>query len=90
MRDSNLRETDLLDSDTGESKRFGDYAIALGYCTSADVKRAVKIQKDLINRGHPHMLIGLVMVRYGIIDAGQLIDVLKTFERNEVMSLVAD
>ncbi|GJM26893.1 MAG: hypothetical protein DHS20C16_33080 [Phycisphaerae bacterium] len=82
--------SDLHESDRSESMRFGDYAIALGYCTSADVNRAVKIQKDLINRGHPHMLIGLVMVRYGIIDAGQLIDVLKTLERQEVTSLVAD
>ncbi len=78
------------ESESAESKRFGDYAIALGFCTSADVDRAVKIQKDLVNRGYPHMLIGLVMVRYGIIDAGQLIDVLKTFEREEVMSLAAD
>ncbi len=83
-------ESELHELEPQETKRFGDYAVALGYCTSADIKRAVKIQKDLVNRGYPHMLIGLVMVRYGIIDAGQLIDVLKTFDRNEVTSLVAD
>jgi hypothetical protein len=87
---SKLRKSELGESELSESMRFGDYAIALGYCTSDDVNRAVKIQKDLVNRGYPHMLIGLVMVRYGIIHAGQLIDVLKTLERNEVTSLVAD
>lgn len=73
-----------------ETKRFGDYTIALGFCTSDDVNRAVKIQKDLVARGYPHMLLGLVMVRYGIIDAGQLIDVLKTLQREEVTVLQAD
>jgi len=72
-----------------EMKRFGDYVVALGYCTSEGVDRAVKIQKDLVSRGYPHMLIGLVMVRYGIIDGGQMIDVLKTLERTHVAAIHA-
>ena len=73
-----------------EAKRFGDYAVELGFCTRADVKRAVRIQSDLVERGFPQMLIGLVMVRYGIIDNGQLIQILKILERQQVPALAAD
>jgi hypothetical protein len=68
-------------------KRFGDYAVEMGYCTYADVEEALRIQHDLVTRGFPRMLIGLVMVRYGIIDNNQLIQVLKVLEREQVASL---
>ena len=70
-------------------KRFGDYAVESGYCSRDDVDRVVEIQRDLAERGHPRMLIGLVMVRYGIITNGQLIDVLKTLEKKQVESIMA-
>lgn len=73
-----------------ELKRFGDYAVELGFCTPDDVRRAVHIQADLVARGFPHMLIGIVMVRYGIIDNGQLIEVLKVLERDRVPALAAE
>ena len=71
-------------------KRFGEYAVELGYCTPADVDRAVDIQRDLVGRGFPKMLIGLVMVRYGIIENGQLLHILKILEREQVPALLAD
>lgn len=70
-----------------ELKRFGDYAVEMGYCSAAEVERAVDIQSDLIARGFPRMLIGLIMVRYGIIDNTQLIDILKVLERERVPAL---
>ena len=71
-------------------KRLGDYAVELGYCTRADVQRAVEIQSDLESRGFPRMLIGLVMVRYGIIDNGQLLHILKILEDCRVPALLPD
>ncbi|MCB9849388.1 MAG: hypothetical protein H6817_01635 [Phycisphaerales bacterium] len=70
-------------------KRFGEYAVEMGYCTPADVLRAVSIQDDLEARGFPRMLIGLVMVRYGIIDNGQLLHILKILEQQHVPSILA-
>lgn len=71
-------------------KRFGEYAVELGYCTAGDVDRAVGIQRDLVQRGFPKMLIGLVMVRYGIIENGQLLNILQILERERVPALLAD
>ena len=72
------------------SKRIGDYAVDLGFCSPKDVSRALEIQCDLVGRGHPRMLLGILMVRYGIIDGGQLIQILKTLEANKVESILAD
>ena len=68
-------------------KRFGEYAVEMGFCLSYDVDRAVQIQEDLIDRGFPRALIGLIMVRYGIISNSQLIEVLKVLEREQVAAL---
>ena len=68
-------------------KRFGDYAVEMGYCTHQDVEEALRIQHDLATRGFPRMLIGLVMVRYGIIDNNQLIQILKVLEKEQVASM---
>ncbi len=73
-----------------ELKRFGDFAVELGYCSRGDVDRAVTIQKDLKDRGHPHMLLGIVMVRYGIIDNSQLIEILQVLEREQVAAILPD
>ena len=71
-------------------KRFGDYAVDLGFCTRGDVLQALRIQDDLVERGFPKMLLGLVMVRYAIITNHQLIAVLKILERRNVNCLIAD
>lgn len=70
-------------------KRFGDYAVELGYCTTAEVEQAVETQEDLVKRGFPRTLIGIVMVRYGIIDNNQLIQVLKVLEKQRIPTLAA-
>jgi hypothetical protein len=70
-------------------KRFGDFCVEMEFCTPAQVEEAVQIQRDLVRRGFPRMLIGLVMVRYGIIDNSQLIQVLKALEHDRVESILA-
>lgn len=72
------------------AKRFGDYAVDFGFCTRGDVLNALNIQRDLVERGFGQMLLGLVMVRYGIISNHQLIQVLKILEREHVDCLIAD
>jgi len=73
-----------------EIRRFGEYAVEMGYCTQRDVARAVEIQRDLASRGFPKMLIGLVMVRYGIIHSGQLLHILRVLHDQQVPALLAD
>lgn len=73
-----------------KNKRFGDYAVDFGFCTRGDVLNALNIQRDLIDRGHGQLLLGLVMVRYGIISNHELIQVLKVLEREHVDCLIAD
>ena len=72
-----------------EMKRFGDFCVEMGFCTPAQVDEAVQIQEDLQKRGFKRMLIGLVMVRYGIIDNRQLIQVLKALEHERVDAIFA-
>lgn len=74
----------------GTPKRFGDYAVELGYCTRGDVLHAIQTQNDLVERGFPKMLLGLVMVRYGIITNHQLIRILRLLEKKKVDCLLAD
>ncbi len=69
-------------------KRFGEYAVEMGYCSEDDVHRAVEIQKDLAERGFPRMLIGIVMVRYGILNNHQLIEILKVLDKDRVEALL--
>jgi hypothetical protein len=80
-----LEKANLMD----EMKRFGEYAVDLGYCTTKDVARAVDIQDDLVKRGFPRMLIGLVMVRYGVINNGQLLHILQMLEAQRVSAILS-
>ncbi len=73
---------DQQDQPVTYQKQFGDYAVESGFCSRKDVDRALAIQRDLEERGFPHMLIGLVMVRYAIIDNGELIHILKIMQRD--------
>lgn len=58
--------------------RLGEMAVAKGYCTSEQLDEALRIQADLADRGRdPRPLLGILMVRHGILSTGQLIEMLK-------------
>lgn len=48
-----------------------------GYLTQAQVTGALIFQKSLPGKGHPHKLIGLIMLELGLLGTTELIDVLR-------------
>ena len=60
--------------------RFGDLAVAKGFCTAKDVAQALKLQAEQDKRGDPHQLLGILMIREGILSTAQLIEMLKELQ----------
>lgn len=52
--------------------RFGDYLVEKGSITSADLQRALQIQKNLQNQGKSAPLVGNLLVEMGVIDRATL------------------
>jgi hypothetical protein len=57
--------------------RFGDLAVAKGFCTAKDVAKALKLQAAQDKRGERHRLLGILMIQEGILSTAQLIELLK-------------
>jgi hypothetical protein len=62
--------------------RFGEMAVALGFCTREDVQRALRAQRHSEQQGKPRVLIGILLVQQGAISTGQLIAVLRQYEED--------
>jgi len=62
--------------------RFGDIAKKLGFVTDADLERALRVQRERLERGEEHRLLGLTLLELGLIDTGQLIEILRVYEEN--------
>jgi len=75
-----LHESPLYES--ASSELFGEIAIKLGFISKKEVKEALMIQQKDIKAGKPHRLIGLVMLEEGMIDNGQLIELLRYYEQD--------
>lgn len=56
---------------------FGQVAIRKGYVNEQQVREALARQKDLIQNGAPHKLIGMIMLEMGALDTTELIEVLR-------------
>lgn len=56
---------------------FGQVAVRKGFVTPQDVEEALRRQKDLAAQGHPHRLIGMIMLEMGVLGTTELIDVLR-------------
>lgn len=62
------------------SELFGDIAIRLGHVSEEDVARALERQKEEMDIGHDHKLIGMHMLEMGLLSTSQLIEILKYYE----------
>ncbi|MBN1417320.1 MAG: UDP-glucose 4-epimerase GalE [Planctomycetes bacterium] len=71
----------LAQREATSAELFGEVAIRLGFVREKDVIRALAIQKDLLERGEKHKLIGLIMLEQGMITNAQLIEILRYYER---------
>lgn len=60
--------------------RFGDLAVAKGFCTAKDVAKALKLQDEQDERGERHRLLGILMIQEGILSTAQLIEMLKELQ----------
>ena len=72
-----------MEAKRARRRRFGELAVAKGYCTPQDVETALRIQRRLAAGGRPKPLTGILMVQHGIISTGQLIDVIRAFQEAE-------
>ncbi|HVY60801.1 MAG TPA: hypothetical protein VHF22_04075 [Planctomycetota bacterium] len=59
-----------------EMHLFGEIAIAKGYVTAPQVRRALAIQGEMHRSGAGHKLIGVLLVELGYLTTEQVVDVL--------------
>ena len=59
--------------------KFGEIAVAKGFCTLKDVDQALKIQREQDHRGERHRLLGIIMIAEGLLSTAQLIEILKDY-----------
>jgi hypothetical protein len=57
--------------------RFGEMALQLGYITEAQLEEGLRVQRERVERGEDHMLLGLVLLRLGYVETGHLIEILR-------------
>ena len=62
-------------------KLFGEMAVQKGYCSRMDVRKALKIQKKLIDDKHPPKMLGLIMLEQAMIDNYQFIELLQELDK---------
>jgi hypothetical protein len=62
--------------------RFGEIARRLGFVTEADLEDALKLQRRRLEEGKEHRLLGLILLELGLIDNGQLIEILRVYQQN--------
>lgn len=63
-----------------EKRLFGEIAVAKGYLTLAQVKRALEIQREMIRSGEGHKLIGVLLVELGYLTPDQVCDILAAYD----------
>jgi len=56
---------------------FGQVAVRKGFVSQQQVEDALVRQKDLTAHGHPHKLIGMIMLEMGVLGTTELIEVLR-------------
>jgi hypothetical protein len=70
----------FAERDSRSTELFGDIAVRLGHVTDEDVGRALERQKEEMEIGHAHKLIGMHMLEMGLLSTSQLIEILKYYE----------
>ncbi|GEM_PF-2982263 len=56
---------------------FGQAAVERGFCTSQDVEKALKIQREQDRIGEKHRLLGIIMIGEGLLSTANLIEMLQ-------------
>ncbi|MFH1707108.1 MAG: hypothetical protein ABIF71_04235 [Planctomycetota bacterium] len=67
---------------TKPAKKFGEIALERGYITRTEVEKALTIQKRKRVNG-VHELIGIIMLKAGMLTNDQIIDILRFYEHEE-------
>ena len=68
--------------------QIGQIAVEMGFVASADIRKALTVQKEEDQAGKPHRLLGLILVAEGILSTEQLIRILKHMERKRKLLAV--
>ena len=63
-----------------EKRLFGEIAIQKGYVTTAQVKQALEIQREMRRSGEGHKLIGVLLVELGYLSPDEVVEVLEAYD----------
>ena len=63
-------------------KKFGEIAVAKGFATRKDVDKALARQNEIRKTG-TNELIGIIMLKMGLLTNEQLIDILKYYDHGD-------
>ena len=63
-------------------KKFGEIAVDKGFATTQDVDKALKHQAE-IRAGGENELIGIIMLKMGMLTNEQLIDILRYYDHGD-------
>ncbi|NCF56182.1 MAG: UDP-glucose 4-epimerase GalE [Planctomycetia bacterium] len=66
----------------GQTSRFGELAIRLGFVTESDVERVLLEQEKVRSEGRGHKMMGLCMVELGLISTTQLVEILRNYDED--------
>ena len=56
---------------------FGQVAVRKGFVNAHHVEEALARQKEITAQGHPHRLIGMIMLEMGVLGTTELIEILR-------------
>ena len=66
-----------------ERRLFGEIAVAKGYVTLDQVRKALEVQRDLVEGGKGRRLIGVILVELGYLTPDQVADILVTLDEEQ-------
>ena len=66
----------------GQTSRFGELAVRLGFVTESDVDRVLLEQEKVRSEGRGHKMMGLCMVELGLISTTQLVEILRNYDKD--------
>jgi hypothetical protein len=66
--------------EASQAELFGEVAIRKGFITAAELIRALELQQGRLQEGQGHELLGLILLKEGMLNNIQLLEVLRYYE----------
>ena len=66
--------------EASQTELFGEIAMRRGFITASELIRALELQQDRLQEGQGHELLGLILLKEGMLNNIQLLEVLRYYE----------